>query len=147
MDPSLSWRSWWLWRPKGENVLLQIVSSCDEKSLSLPFIEESVQSIYPGCLWRAEIALSTLLCLWFNNKYTAQEKSCLHFQMINLTETEGTDWFEPVSSQTPAHLQTSSISGHNFFLWHVAGKTYSITLHGDSSHTLTTAGCCKVNLR
>lgn len=36
---------------------------------------------------------------------------CLHFQIINLTETKWTDWFKPVSSQTPRHWETPSING------------------------------------
>ncbi len=61
---------------------------------------------------------------------------CLHFQIINLTETKWTDWFKPVSSQTPQHWETPSINRHNCFLWRVAGKTYSITFHRESSHTI-----------
>ena len=68
---------------------------------------------------------------------------CLHFQMINLTETKWADWFKSVSSQTPLHWETSSINRHNCFLWHVAGKTYSITFHRESNHTIN----CSLELR
>lgn len=67
---------------------------------------------------------------------------CLYFQIISLTETKWTDWFKPVSIQTPLHWETSSISGHNCFLWHVAGKTHSITFKRERAVTLSAVGWC-----
>lgn len=90
---------------------------------------------------KAEVALRRLVICDLIAIYCSGE-ICLYFQIINLTETKWTDWFKPVSSQTPLHWETSSINGHNCFLWRVAGKTYSITFRRERAVTLSTEGWC-----
>lgn len=68
---------------------------------------------------------------------------CLHFQMINLTDIKWAHWFKPASSETPPRPETSSINGRNCFLWHIAGKTFSINFCRKSNHTIS----CRLELQ